>query len=138
MMDTGIQHRIRQYLAKAHQVLDTGRLAYEQHQDCITAVNRAYYTIFYAANALLATRELERSKHSGVLAAFRQHFVKTGVIEPEYSDFYGATMDERREGDYDAENFLDHDTAERALALVRAEQFLDRIERALREEGYLP
>jgi len=49
-------------------------LAYE-HQDFITAVNRAYYAIFYAANALLCSRRLERSKHSGVLAAFRQHFV---------------------------------------------------------------
>ena len=38
-----------------------------------TAVNRAYYAIFYAANAfLLATKKLARSKHSGVLAAFRQ------------------------------------------------------------------
>ena len=109
-------------------------MAYE-HQDYITAVNRAYYTIFYAANALLALKQLERSKHSGVLAAFRQHFVKTGRIEPEYSDFYGATMDERMEGDYDADNFLDQVTAERAL--VRAEQFLARMERAVREEGHL-
>jgi uncharacterized protein (UPF0332 family) len=132
--NTGVQRRIRQYLAKAHQVLDAGRLACE-HQDYITAVNRAYYTIFYAANALLASEQLERSKHSGVLAAFRQHFVKTGRIEPEYSDYYGATMDERMEGDYDADNFLDQVTAERALA--RAEQFLARMERAVQEEGYL-
>ena len=34
-----------------------------------------------------------------------------------------------------ADEFLDHDIAERAL--VRAEQFLDRIEHALREGGYL-
>jgi uncharacterized protein (UPF0332 family) len=133
-MNSGVQRRIQQYSLKAHQVLDTGRLAYE-HQDYITAVNRAYYAIFYAANALLCSRRLERSKHSGVLAAFRQHFVKTGMIEPEYSDFYGAAMDERTEGDYDADEFLDHDIAERAL--VRAEQFLDRIEHALREGGYL-
>jgi len=69
------------------------------------------------------------------LAAFRQHFVKTGAIEPEYSDFYGATMDERTEGDYDADEFLDHDVAEQAL--VRAQRFLDRMTRALREGGYL-
>jgi uncharacterized protein (UPF0332 family) len=48
-------------------------------------VNRAYYAIFYAANAMLATKGLERSKHSGVIATFRQHFVKTGMVEPDSS-----------------------------------------------------
>jgi len=71
---------MEQYLARAHQVLDTGQLALE-HGDYISAVNRAYYAIFYAANALLATKGLERSKHSGVIAAFRQHFVKTGIVD---------------------------------------------------------
>ncbi|MFQ6014236.1 MAG: HEPN domain-containing protein [Anaerolineae bacterium] len=132
MSNPGTQQRIRQYLAKAQQVLDSGRLALEHH-DYITAVNRAYYAIFYAANALLTTKGLERSKHSGVVAAFRQHFVKPGLIEPEYSDFYGATMDERSEGDYVVDAFLDHDIAERALS--RAERFLTRIELALREMG---
>lgn len=32
------------------------------------AVNRAYYAFFYAATALLLTRNLTRAKHSGVLA----------------------------------------------------------------------
>lgn len=50
-----------------------------------TAINRAYYAVFYAANALLSTRQLSKSKHSGVIAAFRQHFVKSGQIEPKYS-----------------------------------------------------
>lgn len=33
------------------------------------AVNRAYYAFFYAASALLLTKDLARGKHSGV---FRQ------------------------------------------------------------------
>jgi len=57
-----------------------------------TAVNRAYYAIFYAANALLATQGLSRGKHSGVIAAFRQYFVKPGLIEVEYSRTYGRLM----------------------------------------------
>ena len=130
--NSDVQERIQQYLAKAHQVLSTGWLALEHH-DYITAVNRAYYAIFYAANALLTTRGLERSKHSGVLAAFREQFVKTGIIEPEYSDFYGATMDARADGDYAVGVFLERDTAERALS--RAKRFVARIERALEEMG---
>jgi uncharacterized protein (UPF0332 family) len=127
-----MREQIRQYLQKAYQVLNTGQLALE-HGDYITAVNRAYYAVFYAANALLATKGLERSKHSGVLAAFREHFVKTGVIEAEYSDFYGAIMDERTEGDYAAGAFLDEETAQQAL--LRAQRFVGRIEQALQERG---
>jgi uncharacterized protein (UPF0332 family) len=49
------------------------------HDDYVTAVNRAYYATFYSANALLSTKGLERSKHSGVIAAFRQHFSRRAL-----------------------------------------------------------
>jgi uncharacterized protein (UPF0332 family) len=92
-------------------------------------VNRAYYAIFYAANALLVTKGLERSKHSGVIAAFRQHFVKTGIIESEFSRFYGEALEQRHAGDYDLAS-PDQVTATRSLE--HAEQFVQRIEQALR------
>ncbi|HEX6387421.1 MAG TPA: HEPN domain-containing protein [Anaerolineae bacterium] len=120
-------------MARARQVLETGKLVMA-HEDYITAVNRAYYAIFYAANALLTTKGLERSKHSGVIAAFRQHFVKTGVIEPEFSRFYGAAMDERHAADYELEP-LNRDSASRHLE--NAERFVTRIEWVLREIGAL-
>jgi uncharacterized protein (UPF0332 family) len=118
-------------MERAWQVLTTGKLAMT-HEDYITAVNRAYYAIFYAANALLSTKGLERSKHSGVIAAFRQHFVKTGMIEPEFSRFYGTTMDERHVADYDLEP-LDYESASRHLN--QAEAFVKRIQQALDDMG---
>lgn len=127
------RRRIAQYLAYAHQAVDTGRLVIA-HQDYIAAVNRAYYAIFYAANALLVTKGLERSKHSGVIAAFRQHFVKTGLVESEFSTFYGEAMEERHAGDYGLDS-LDYDTATRNLE--HAERFIHRIEQVLREMGAL-
>ena len=39
------------------------------------AINRAYYAFFYAATALLLTLDVTRSKHSGVMGAFRERFV---------------------------------------------------------------
>ena len=79
---------------------------------------------------------LERSKHSGVIAAFRQHFIKTGLIEAEYSDIYGAVMEDRAEGDYNLEFETDSDQAERDMA--RAQRFVARVEHALQEIGILP
>ena len=121
--------KIKQYLEHARQAASTGRLVMA-HGDPIAAINRAYYAIFYAANALLATKGLERSKHSGVIAAFRQHFVKTGIIESEFSRFYGEAMEQRHAGDYDLVS-PDQATAERSLE--HAERFVRRIEQALKD-----
>ncbi|MGZ8477770.1 MAG: HEPN domain-containing protein [Candidatus Binatia bacterium] len=44
------------------------------------SVNRFYYAAFYAARALLAVRELDSSRHSGVIALFQKHFVKSGLV----------------------------------------------------------
>jgi uncharacterized protein (UPF0332 family) len=84
---------------------------------------------------LLATRHMERSKHSGVIAAFREHFVKTGLIELEYSDWYGETMDARQRGDYTLGLVLDEARARELIE--QAERFADRVERYLREQGSL-
>jgi uncharacterized protein (UPF0332 family) len=101
-----------------------------------SAINRAYYAIFYAANALLATKGLSRSKHSAVIAAFRQHFIKPGLIEDEYSDIYGRVMDDRHKADYDiVESTVD--PARSQTDLEDAQRFVKRVERYLKQEGWL-
>ncbi len=100
-----------------------------------SAVNRAYYAIFYAANAMLRTKGVSRSKHSGVIAAFRQQFVKPGLLEVEYSDIYGRVMDNRQVSDYDVEV----PTAPKVAAddLRDARRFVNRSEKYLQEEEWL-
>jgi uncharacterized protein (UPF0332 family) len=101
-----------------------------------SAINRAYYAIFYAANALLATKGLSRSKHSAVIATFRQHFVKPGLIEDEYSDIYGRVMDDRHKADYDiVESTVDPARAQTDLEDAR--RFAERVEHHLKQEGWL-
>jgi uncharacterized protein (UPF0332 family) len=100
-----------------------------------SAVNRAYYAIFYAANALLSTQGLARGKHSGVIAAFREHFVKSGLIEVEYSRIYGRVMDNRRASDYEIEIPVEAQIAERDLS--DAQRFVERVEQYLKQEKWL-
>ena len=45
------------------------------------AINRAYYAIFYTAEALLNEKELRYSKHGTVHGAFAQHYIKTKLFE---------------------------------------------------------
>lgn len=98
-----------------------------------TAVNRSYYAVFYAACALLATRGLSRSRHTGVIAAFRQHFVKSGLMEAEFGEIYGRVMDDRHISDYDVAASIEPDQVKADLADAR--RFVERIERYLQEDG---
>jgi uncharacterized protein (UPF0332 family) len=47
-----------------------------------SAVNRAYYAMFYAVLALLASRTIETSRHSGAIAQFDVLYVKPGCFAP--------------------------------------------------------
>lgn len=98
------------------------------------AASRAYYAFFYAASALLLSRDLTRSKHSGVLSAFRQYFVKPGLIEAELSDAYGEAFDVRLITDYEMVGTADE--AQAREVLNNARRFVARIAHYLAEAGY--
>ena len=51
------------------------------------AAARAYYAMFYVAQAFLSTRGLASSKHSGVVGMFGHEFAKSGVL-PEHLHRY--------------------------------------------------
>jgi len=61
--------------------------------------------MFNAAQALLALKELDSKKHSGVISLFNQHFVKTGIIDRMAGrDLNKARV--RRESSYYADFYL--------------------------------
>jgi uncharacterized protein (UPF0332 family) len=99
------------------------------------AVNRAYYAFFYAATALLLTLDMTRSKHAGVLAAFREHFIKTGTFPIEDSHAYGEAFELRNVADYEMLGQADRIQAH--TALERANRFIEHCETHLAQRGYL-
>jgi len=64
------------------------------------SINRSYYAAFYAVLALLCTRGLGTSKHSGAIALFDREFVKPGVFSKSLSVFLHKVFDMRQEADY--------------------------------------
>ena len=81
------------------------------------AINRSYYAMFTSARALLALKELDSSKHSGVISLFNQYIVKAGLFPKEFSKFLSEAKDMREGADYgdfvriskeDAGSQLDH------------------------------
>jgi uncharacterized protein (UPF0332 family) len=99
------------------------------------AVNRAYYVFFYAATALLLTIDLTRSRHSGVMSAFREHFVRSGIFSVEDSDAYGKAFQLRNVTDYRMVGKADE--AEARTVVEIASRFVKHCETYLSGKGYL-
>lgn len=64
------------------------------------AINRAYYAMFYAAQALIVQDRAKIRKHSGVLSYFDREFVKTGKIDKTFSKWLHRLFDLRQDADY--------------------------------------
>jgi len=99
------------------------------------AINRAYYAMFYALLALLATKQLGTSKHSGALALFDREFVKAGVFPRELSRSLHLAFDRRQTHDYGEMTQVNRQIAEGTLADAQA--FVAAIESYLRSIGHL-
>ena len=57
------------------------------------SMDRIYFTMFYCACALLATKEFGPSRDGGIAAEFHREFVKTGLVPPEVGErFKRATQ----------------------------------------------
>jgi uncharacterized protein (UPF0332 family) len=123
-------------MASAWQALRTAESEFIQGNDYQVVANRAYYAIFYAANAALATQGLQRSKHPGVMAIFREKFVITGQIEPSFIRDYEEAMKRRHLGDYDLNALISADYVRPGLEA--AQRFTSRIERFLSAQGLAP
>ncbi len=71
------------------------------------AVNRLYYALFYAVNALLVKNEIYSHSHSGMKSQFSLHFIKTGKLDKKFGKLLAQLYDWRQKGDY--ENLYDYD-----------------------------
>jgi uncharacterized protein (UPF0332 family) len=87
------------------------------------ATGRAYYAMFYTAEALLEDKELRFSKHGGVHGAFGEYYVKTGLFDAKYHRWLLNAFDQRIEGDYGTDVIAVAEDAEKLIN--QAEEFLE-------------
>jgi uncharacterized protein (UPF0332 family) len=110
----GLLGKTRRNLRSARVLLADG--------DYDSAVSRAYYAMFYVAEALLLSKGLAYSKHSAVIAAFGKEFAKTGDLSADFHAHLREAADARNVSDYQV---LSHITEETALQHIsRAEELL--------------
>jgi uncharacterized protein (UPF0332 family) len=84
-------------------------------------VNRAYYAMFYALQALFIKtgHRIKTSKHMGVISAFDKEFVLTGQIDKRHSAVLHSTFNLRLAGDYRDLIQIPREKAEQAVKNAR-------------------
>lgn len=105
---------------KAKESLAAARLLHANRQYGFAAA-RAYYTMFYLAEAFLLGEGLTFSKHSAVHAAFGQRFAKTGRVPAEFHRYLQRGQETRHQADYGTAPVSESESAEQ---IARAEKFL--------------
>jgi uncharacterized protein (UPF0332 family) len=118
----------RYRLGKARDCLQDAKMSGASFQ---TAANRSYYCIFSAMRAVLALDRFDSKKHSGIIAAFRKDYIRTGVFPAKFSDIIKDAFDIRLDSDY--EDFYLISKAEVAAQIENAETFLDAVEKYVGE-----
>jgi uncharacterized protein (UPF0332 family) len=83
------------------------------------AGSRAYYAMFYVAEALLLHRDLAFSSHSAVTASFGKEFAKTGMLNPKFHSYLIKAQDRRNIGDYAIGTYLTEEDVREMLAWAR-------------------
>jgi uncharacterized protein (UPF0332 family) len=105
-------------IEKAHRYLRSAELLI-QDGDYDSAVSRAYYAMFYSAEAALLKKKLTFTSHKAVISAFGRHFVQTGIFEKRLGRDLNIIFDERQLGDYESESSISEDNARRAFESAR-------------------
>jgi uncharacterized protein (UPF0332 family) len=128
MITENIQALVKYRLEQADEALEAAGVLLEKGLDR-QAINRAYYAMFYGVLALLATRKLETSKHSGAVSLFDKEFIKPGTFSKDLSRWLHDAFDLRQRSDYTVEFHVTGDEAR--VILENAVSFVGEVKTVL-------
>ena len=125
-MSDAKQDLIRYRMGRAREALADADAALREER-FNEASNRIYYATFYAASALLATRDLSSSRHSGVISLLYEHFVRPGTFPRSLAHHLAAAFDMRAESDY--KDFAEPDPVRLREMLEQAGAFIEVVDK---------
>jgi uncharacterized protein (UPF0332 family) len=96
--DLGLLNKARENINAAEPLFKEGYIE--------IASSRAYYAMFYTAEALLSTKGLAFSSHSAVISAFGKEFAKTNLLAQEHHHHLKDAFEIRQVSDYGTEGQL--------------------------------
>jgi uncharacterized protein (UPF0332 family) len=117
--------KARRYLKSAEMLL--------RDKDFESSVSRTYYAMFYCAEAALLTKNLTFSSHKGVISAFGEHFIKTGLLPKEMGRELNRAFEKRQLSDYEYTFSMSGEEAEKVLE--SGKPFVSNIENWLNKQA---
>jgi len=90
---------VKYRLERAKETLEDAYLLIEKKR-WNSAINRLYYSAFYAVIALLLKKDYKTTTHNGVKSIFSEHFIKKNIISKEFGKRYSQLFTWRQKGDY--------------------------------------
>ena len=93
------------------------------------AVSRAYYAVFHAGCALLASIGRTVRSHDGLRATIGEHFVRPGKLDGKFARVLARTAADRNDADYNSAARFSEEDATSAIRDARA--FLAEVEKLL-------
>ena len=90
------------------------------------SVNRSYYAVFHVLRSITALDHFDSGKHSGIIAFFNQHYVKTGIFDREISKLIDSCCRMREKADYDDFFLVAREDA--AQQLEKAQKLISEVE----------
>lgn len=127
--DEQLKKQLLELISKATRSIAAARRHVEDG-DYDFASSRAYYAAFYAMVAVLLTKNLVFSKHSAVISAFSEQFLRTEIFPREFSKLITRLFRERQVGDYEYGVSIQEDEAKEDI--LSAERIVKAIENYLR------
>jgi len=95
-------------LDKAIDTIESAELLLD-HGKTDVAAGRAYYALFYVAEALLNEMGLQFGKHGDVIGAYGKEFSKTKLLDQKFHRWLIEGFDTRLIGDYHVDTKIEMD-----------------------------
>jgi uncharacterized protein (UPF0332 family) len=94
-LETLVTHRLQ----KSEEALQAAKIMLDKQMFSF-AMNRVYYSLYYAVQALLAEQGVAFAKHGQVKGYFNREFIKAGKLPKEIGRFYNKAFEYRQKFDY--------------------------------------
>ena len=131
MKSSDTQALIAYRMEKSKEAIKAGELMLEN--DMLTfAMNRIYYSMFYAVQSLLASDGVSFSKHGQVKGYFNRKWIKSGKFSKTLGQLYNKAFEYRQKFDY-----VDFAAPKRDMVaeyIQKANEFYNEIDEFLRNE----
>jgi uncharacterized protein (UPF0332 family) len=108
-------------IGKAERFVKSARMLIDE-ADYESSVSRAYYAMFFMAEAVLLTKNLSFSSHKGVISGFGEHFIKSGILRKELGKELSLAFQKRQIGDYEINSDISAEDAREVLS--KANEFV--------------